>query len=256
MLVASWNVNSIRTRLASVTAWLESTRPDVVCLQETKVANEQFPFDAFAAGGYEAVVHGQKSYNGVAILARTAITDVVRGFDDGEDESGARLLAATVQGVRVRSVYVPNGQVVGSEAYETKLLWFARLRGLLSRQHRPDDALVVCGDFNVAPDERDVYDPVFWRGQVLFHPTARAALADLCSFGLVDTFRLHHAEGGEYSWWDYRMQAFARNLGLRIDLVLASRRLAAQCTAAWIDREPRRGSGTSDHTPALARFDI
>lgn len=256
MLVASWNVNSIRSRLDRVTAWLEAHRPDVLCLQETKVVDETFPREAFAALGYESVVHGQKSYNGVAILSRTPILDPRPGFDDGEDEVGARLLAATVRGVRIHSVYVPNGQVVGSEAWEIKLRWFARLRALLARSARPDELLVVCGDFNVAPEERDVYDPIFWRTQVLFHPTARAALVDLCSFGLVDTFRMHHAAGGLYSWWDYRGLSFPRNLGLRIDHVLASQGLAPRCTDASIDREARKGTGASDHAPVLATFEI
>ena len=256
MLIASWNVNSIRSRLDRVVAWLESTRPDVLCLQETKVVDEQFPREPFAALGYEAAVHGQKSYNGVAILAREPIEAPARGFDDGEDESGARLLAATVRGVRIHTVYVPNGQVVGSEVYETKLRWLARLRALLQSHHRPEDRVVVCGDFNVAPEARDVHDPAFWRTQVLFHPTSRAALADLCEFGLLDTFRLHHEEGGLYSWWDYRQLAFPKNLGLRIDLILASRGLAAHCTAASIDRQARKGQGASDHTPVLATFEI
>ena len=256
MLIASWNVNSVRARLERATAWLESTRPDVLCLQETKVVDEQFPREPFTALGYEVAVHGQKTYNGVAILSREPIAELASGFADGEDEGGARLLAATVRGVRIHSVYVPNGQIVGSEAYEGKLRWLARLRALLQRHHRPEDRVVVCGDFNVAPEERDVHDPEFWRTQVLFHPTARAALADLCAFGLVDTFRLHHESGGLYSWWDYRQLAFPKNLGLRIDLILASRGLVASCTAAAIDRQARKGKGASDHTPVLAAFEI
>jgi exodeoxyribonuclease-3 len=256
MQIATWNVNSIRARLERVLAWLDSNRPDVLCMQETKVTDEQFPHEAFTAQGYHAVVHGQKSYNGVAILARDPPQDPSQGFDDGEDEVGARLLAATVRGVRIHSVYVPNGQVVGSEAYELKLRWLARLRAMLERHHRPEELLVVCGDFNVAPEPRDVYDPEFWRTQVLFHSTARAALADLCGFGLVDTFRLHHEEGGLYSWWDYRQLAFPKNLGVRIDLVLASRGLAAHCTAASIDRRARGGASASDHAPALATFGL
>jgi exodeoxyribonuclease-3 len=255
VLVATWNVNSIRARLERVLAWLGARSPDVLCLQETKVVDELFPTESFRAAGYEVAVHGQKTYNGVAIVARQPLADVTQGFDDGEDESGARLVGATVGGVRVYSVYVPNGQVVGSDAYAVKLRWLARLGALLARRHRPEERVAVCGDLNIAPEERDVHDPEFWRTQVLFHPTARAALQELCGFGLVDTFRLHHAEGGLYSWWDYRQLAFPKNLGLRIDHILASHSLAARCGSAAIDREARKGTGASDHAPVLATFD-
>jgi exodeoxyribonuclease-3 len=256
MLVASWNVNSIRSRLERVTAWLERQRPDVLCLQETKVTDEAFPAETFRAFGYESTIFGQKSYNGVAILSRQPAEAVTRGMDDGEDDSSARLLGATIGGVRIYSVYVPNGQVVGSEAWEFKLRWLARLKATLVLHHRPSDRLVLGGDFNIAPEERDVYNPQFWKSTVLFHPVVREALTDLCSFGLVDTFRLHNEAGGLYSWWDYRAMAFPRNLGLRIDLMLASQGLAPQCTAASIDREARKGAGASDHAPILAQFDV
>lgn len=253
MLVASWNVNSIRARQARVVEWVQRHRPDVLCLQETKVTDDAFPLEPFRAAGYEVALHGQKAYNGVAIASRVGLTDVRRGFDDGGDEVGSRLISAQVGGIHVYCVYVPNGQVVGSAQWDVKLLWFDRLRALLQR-HAPSDPVVVTGDFNVAPEERDVHDPEFWKRQVLFHPLARAALQRLCGDRLIDTFRLHHQEAGLYSWWDYRGLGFPRNLGLRIDLVLASTELAARCTAASIDREARKGALPSDHAPVLARF--
>jgi len=256
LLVASWNVNSIRARLERVTAWLDRQRPDVLCLQETKVTDEAFPAETFGAFGYESTVFGQKSYNGVAILSRLPVEGVTRGMDDSEEDSSARLLGGNVGGARIYSVYVPNGQVVGSEAWEFKLRWLARLKSYLLLHHRPDERVVLCGDFNIAPEERDVYNPQFWKSTVLFHPIVREALTDLSSFGLVDTFRLHNEAGGLYSWWDYRAMAFPRNLGLRIDLMLATRGLAPQCSAASIDREARKGTGASDHAPILARFEL
>ena len=257
MRIASWNVNSIRARLDRVAAWVRANRPDALCLQETKAQDHEFPVAVFRELGYTSVVHGQKSYNGVAILSPHPLDDVVRGFDDGGDEDdGTRLIAATVRGVRVYSAYVPNGQMVGSAAWDAKLLWLARLRRTLELRHQPDDLAAVCGDFNVAPEERDVYDPQFWRTTVLFHPEARASLRHLCEFGLVDTLRLHHEEPALYSWWDYRMLAFPKNMGLRIDLILATRALAARCTAAGIDREARKGNLPSDHAPITADFDL
>jgi exodeoxyribonuclease-3 len=253
--IASWNVNSIRARQEAVLGWLRQHRPDALCLQETKVPDDLFPDDAFRELGYEVAVYGQKGYNGVAIAASAALTDVARGFGGDEpDEEGARLIAATVNGLRVYSAYVPNGKVVGSAAYEGKLRWLERLRAALESRHTAEDPFAVCGDFNIAVEDRDVHDPGFWKAQVLFHPTSREALRQLCSFGLVDTFRLHHEEGEMYSWWDYRAGAFRKNWGLRIDYVFASRGLAARCEAAWIDREPRGQSNPSDHTPVAASF--
>jgi len=257
MRIASWNVNSIRARLDRVAAWVRSNRPDVLCLQETKVQDGEFPAAVFAELGYSSAFHGQKSYNGVAIVSPHPLDDVVQGFDGGgEDEDGSRLIAATVRGVRVYSAYVPNGQMVGSQAWDAKLNWLAQLRRTLEQRHAPDDLAAVCGDFNVAPEERDVYDPQFWRTTVLFHPEARAALRHLCEFGLVDTLRLHRDEPALYSWWDYRMLAFPKNLGLRIDLILATRALASRCVEAGIDREARKGKLPSDHAPITARFDL
>ena len=256
MKLASWNVNSIRTRGDRLLRWLEAQRPDVLCLQELKAAEAQFPFESVRAAGYEAAIFGQKAYNGVAILVREGhhLEDVLLGLDDAVDDSAARLVSARVSGTQIVTVYVPNGQVVGSDKYAYKLEWFRRLRSFLERRHRPTEPLVLCGDFNVAPEPRDVERPKEWERSVLFHPDVRAALKELMSWGLVDTFRLHHSEGGFYSWWDYRMLSFPKNDGLRLDLILATEPLAGRCTDASIDRNERKGKLPSDHAPVLATF--
>jgi exodeoxyribonuclease III len=252
--LASWNVNSIRVRRERLLRWLEAHRPDVMCLQELKVTEAQFPMDALRAAGYDVAVFGQKGYNGVAILSRTGLglEDVRLGLDDGVEDTTARLLSARVGGLRVISVYVPNGQVVGSEKYAYKLAWLRRLRAYLERHHRNSEPLVLCGDFNVAPEPRDVQFPKQWEGSALFHPDVRAALREVTAWGLADTFRLHHQEGGFYSWWDYRMLSFPKNDGLRLDLVLATEPAARTCTEASIQRDERKGKLASDHVPVLA----
>jgi exodeoxyribonuclease-3 len=252
MLVASWNVNSIRAREPRLLRWLGARRPDVVCLQELKVAEEAFPFAALREAGYHAAVHGQRTYNGVAVLSREEPKDVERGL--GDDDEQARLIAVRVGGLRVVCAYVPNGEEVGSEKWTYKLDWLHRLRAYLDRRCRPDEPLVLGGDFNVAPEVRDVVDPAVWAGSVLFHPEARAALEEVRRWGLADTLRLHHPEPGLYSWWDYRRLAFPKNRGLRIDLILASAPLAERCRAASIDREERKGKQPSDHAPVMAEF--
>jgi len=254
VLVASWNVNSIRARLERALAWLDLQQPDVVCMQETKVTDDKFPEEEFARKGYQTAFWGQKTYNGVAILSRSPLTDVQRGFDNASDEE-ARLLAATVQGVRIYSCYVPNGKVIGSPSAEAKLAWLQQLGKLLDR-HAAGDAFAVCGDFNVAWDDRDVHDPAFWRTQVLYHPSMQSALHELAASRLTDTFRLHHQDAGAYSWWDYRLLGFPKNKGLRIDYVFASEALAARCSDAFIDRNERKGKTPSDHAPVLARFEV
>lgn len=256
MKIASWNVNSVRVRIPQLQAVLARLEPDVLCLQETKCQDDQFPRQPLAEAGYSAEVFGQKTYNGVAILTRngTDVQDVIRGLDDDADDAQARVIGATVNGVRVYSIYAPNGQVVGAPAYDYKLTWYERLVRLLQDRHRPTEPLAVCGDFNVAPEDRDVYDPVAWAGSVLVSQPERAALSALCAYGLVDTFRQLHEEDGRYSWWDYRQLAFPRNQGLRIDHVLASRPLAARLQAADIDREARKGKQPSDHAPVWAAF--
>ena len=254
MKVATWNVNSVRARSDRLLRWLAAHRPDVLCLQELKVQDSEFPFETLRSAGYEAAVHGQKTYNGVAILARAGPAEVERGFGDGGDDTQARLVSARVAGIRVVSVYVPNGREVGTERWAYKLEWLRRLRAWLERRCRPDEPLVLCGDFNVAPEARDVHDPAAWEPTVLFHPEARAALEGVRSWGLADTLRLHRQEDGLYSWWDYRMLAFPKNNGLRIDLVLASAPLARMCSAASIDRDERKGILPSDHAPVIAEF--
>jgi exodeoxyribonuclease-3 len=254
MKICTWNINSIRARLERLQSYLQTSAPDVLCLQELKCTDEQFPAAELKALGYDSVCHGQKTYNGVAILSKAPATDVVRGLEDGGNDAQSRLIAATVQGVRVLSLYAPNGQAVDSEAYAYKLEYYARLKQYLERRHRPDEPLVLCGDFNVAPEPADVYDPVAWEGQTLFTQRERAALRNVAEFGLVDAFRKHHAEPGRYSWWDYRMLAFPKNRGLRIDHVLVTRPLAERCVASDIDREARKGKQPSDHAPVWADF--
>ena len=256
MRIASWNVNSIRARQERLLAWLQAARPDVLCLQELKCVDEKFPAEELRAIGYHAVFHGQKTYNGVAILSREPLEDVARGLEDGAEPPQSRVIAASVRGVRVISVYAPNGQSVGSEAYHYKLEWYARLRRYLDQHCRADQPVVVTGDFNVAPEDRDCHDPKLWEGQTLFSGPEKAALQELCAFGLRDTFRKHHEEAGRYSWWDYRMLGFPKNRGLRIDHLLATAPLYERCTAADIDREARKGTGASDHAPVWAEFAV
>ncbi len=255
LTVASWNINSVRARVERLEAYLASRRPDVLCLQELKCTEEQFPAEMVERLGYQAAVYGQKTYNGVAILSTSPLQDVERGLPLADDDAQqARVLAATIKGVRVMSVYAPNGQAVDSPAYQEKLAFYARLRRALDVRYRPEEQLVLCGDFNVAPEERDVWDPQLWDGQTLFSLPERAALRELLAFGLQDTFRLHHPEPGRYSWWDYRMLGFPKNHGLRIDAVYATAPLAARCEEADIDREARKGKLPSDHAPVWARF--
>lgn len=241
-------------RLPLVKQWLASVRPDVLCLQELKCSDERFPLDEFGELGYRAAVNGQPTYNGVAILARTEIEDVRRGLPDDDDTSHARLISATVGGVRVINVYVPNGQSVGTDKYAYKLEWLRRLRQYLDDEYWTDDEVLLCGDFNVAPEDRDVHDPAQWRGRILFSKPEREAINHVGEWGLTDAFRLHTRDGGHYSWWDYRAGSFPRNAGLRIDHVWVSEPLAARCSRSWIDKEPRGWERPSDHTPVLAEF--
>jgi exodeoxyribonuclease-3 len=250
--LVTWNVNSIRQRLERLLALLARHTPDVVCLQETKVVDADFPVDVLRAAGYASVFAGQKSYNGVAILARSAPGEVVCGFRDGGNDEQARLLSATVDGVRVICAYVPNGQSVGSDKYAYKLEWYERLRKLLERESDPARPLALVGDFNVAPADLDVHDPEAWRGQVLVSEPERAALSHLLDWGLVDGFRARYPERVAYTWWDYRELGFPLNKGLRIDHVLLTQPLVAKLEDVVIDRDERKGKGASDHAPVLA----
>jgi exodeoxyribonuclease III len=252
--IATWNVNSIRQRLPRLVAWLDRERPDVMCLQETKVQDAEFPAAELAAHSYAVEVFGQKTYNGVAILSRTPASGVVRGLPGDGPDAQRRLLAATVDGVTLVNVYVPNGESVESEKFAYKLDWLARLAAWLETERDPAGPLVLLGDFNVAPEDRDVHDPKAWRGKVLFHPAEHAALARLRAWGLTDLYRLHHAEAGRYTWWDYRALAFPKDHGLRIDLLLGTAPVAARCRAAAIDRDARKGEKPSDHVPVLVEL--
>ncbi|MEY2481090.1 MAG: exodeoxyribonuclease [Verrucomicrobiota bacterium] len=252
MKIASWNINSLRKRQDRLFAWLESSKPDVVCLQETKCADEQFPELAVRSAGYHCAFHGEKSYNGVAILSKIDMQNVRASLCDEVVDPQARVIAATIDGVRVYSIYAPNGQAVGSSAYDYKLKWYERLRDCIAKEKHVD--LVVCGDFNVAPADEDVHDPALWRGAIMCSDGERAAFRDLCAVGLIDTLRIHHRETGLFTWWDYRMLSFPKNRGLRIDAVLASESLATKCSASGIDREMRKGKEPSDHAPIWAEF--
>lgn len=254
MKVATWNVNSVTARLPLVMKWLEAARPDVLCLQETKCIDEKFPADSFRELGYTSETYGQRTYNGVAILSREPLEKVERGFPDDEEGAHARLLAGTVGGVRVVNVYIPNGAFVGSDKYFFKLDWMRRLRALFDASCKPSEQVLLCGDFNVAPEERDVHDPRQWQGKILFSHREREALAEIKGWGFEDAFRLHTEEGGHFSWWDYRAGSFRRNAGLRIDHVWVSEKLAARSTSTWIDKEPRSWERPSDHTPVVAEF--
>ena len=250
MKLATWNVNSLKVRLPHLLEFLARHAPDALCLQETKCEDAAFPAAAIEQAGYRWIHDGQKTYNGVAILTREEATHVVRGIP-GFADLQKRVIAADVQGVRVVSVYCPNGQAVGSDKYEYKLRWFAALAQWLRAELAERPSLAVLGDYNVAPEDRDVHDPEAWRGQVLVSEAEREALRALAALGLADAFRLFEQPEKSYSWWDYRMAAFRRNLGLRIDHILLSAPLAARCRACTIDVEPRRLERPSDHAPVL-----
>ena len=254
MKIASWNINSLRKRQDRLFAWLEATKPDVVCLQETKCPDELFPTLALQAVGYGSAYHGEKSYNGVAILAKTELHDVRPSLCDEVVDPQARVIATTIGDIRVFSIYAPNGQAVGSPAYEYKLHWYQRLRDCIAKEKSAD--AVVCGDFNVAPEDTDVYDPDLWRGAIMCSEGERAAFRELCNIGFRDTLRIHHKDDQLFTWWDYQMRAFEKNRGLRIDAILASDELAKKCIAAGIDREMRKGKEPSDHAPVWAEFQV
>jgi exodeoxyribonuclease-3 len=250
--VATWNINSVRARIQRLLPWLERRAPDVVCLQEIKVEDEKFPFDGIERAGYHSSVFGQKTYNGVAILSRFEPTRLERGLGDDTPDEEARLIAATIQGIHILCAYVPLGTAVGTERWVYKLEWFQRLKGYLERNLKPGDPVLLCGDLNVAPEDRDVAHPDEWRDTVLCHEEGRVAMRDLMSWGLIDTMRLHHEGPGPYSWWDYRMLAFPKGNGLRIDHILASQPLADRCSEAFVDRDERKGKKPSDHAPVVA----
>ena len=251
MKIATWNVNSLKVRLPHVLQWLADNPVDVLCLQETKLTDDKFPVAELEAAGYQVAFSGQKTYNGVAILSKLPMSDVVKNNPRYEDAQ-QRILAATIDGVRVVCAYVPNGQSIDSDKYEYKLGWLAALHDWLAAEALLHPNLAVLGDYNIAPDDRDVHDPVAWAGQVLVSDRERAALAGLLGIGLQDAFRLFEQADKSFSWWDYRQLGFRLNKGMRIDHILLSAALAARCTACVIDRAPRKWEQPSDHAPVIA----
>ena len=253
--IATWNVNSLRVRLPHLEQWLADSHIDVVGLQETKATDAEFPNADIERLGLVGAWHGQRTYNGVALLAREPVSEVVRGIP-GYDDEQARVIAGTVRGVRIIDVYVPNGQAVDSEKYAYKLAWLEQLKGYVAAELERFEHLAVVGDYNIAPEDRDVHDPKAWEGHVLVSVPERAALGGLLDLGLVDVFRKFEQPERTFSWWDYRAAGFRRNAGLRIDLILASTALAARCRACEVQREPRRQERPSDHAPVVASFDL
>jgi exodeoxyribonuclease-3 len=256
MILATWNVNSINARLEHALDWLKSAKPDVVCLQEIKTVDEKFPHDAFNQLGYESASFGQKTYNGVAILSKLPITEVRRGFEEDVADHPRRFISAKIGGIEILNTYVPNGQAVGAEKYEYKLRWLADFKKHLESARNKTHPIVWCGDFNIAPADIDVYDATAYGQQIMCSPLEREALEEIRSWGLEDAFRLQTKEGGHFSWWDYRMGAFRRNLGFRIDHIWVSGALAAQSPKVWIDKGPRKLEKPSDHAPVLTELAI
>ena len=253
--IASWNVNSIKVRLEQVLEWLKTHKPDVLGLQETKTTDEQFPLDAFEGTGYHVTFSGQKTYNGVALISKSepeAVLTDVPGLEDPQ----RRILAGTFGDVRVFDLYVPNGAEVGSDKYAYKLDWLDKLTTHIQQELKSHSKMILMGDFNIAPEDRDVYDPAKWKGQVLVSPPERAAFQGILDLGFEDTFRRFEQPEELYSWWNYRTFAFRRNAGLRIDHILASTPLANTCVASTVDLEPRKLERPSDHAPVVARFEL
>jgi exodeoxyribonuclease-3 len=252
MIIATWNVNSVNARLDHLVSWLKHRQPDVVCLQETKTVDDAFPRGPLEEAGYHVAVHGQKSYNGVAILAKTPIEDVQRGLGDNALDQQARLISGTVSGVRILSAYVPNGASLTDDKCLYKIAWLSGLRAHLDARYSPNDALVLAGDLNVAPRDVDIAEPKKWHKTVLAHPTMREALAQVTAFDLVDVFAAHHPQGGLYSWWDYRTGSYERGTGgLRIDGILATAKVSGRAHLAHIDHHERGRTRPSDHAPVL-----
>lgn len=251
--IATWNVNSLRVRLPQIFDWLDARQPDILALQETKLPDENFPGTELAAAGYQVVFSGQKTYNGVALLSRSRATDIVTDLP-GLDDLQRRVLGATIDQFRVLNLYVPNGQAVGTDKYIYKLDWLDKLAFYVQTQLVAHPRLVVLGDFNIAPEDRDVHDPEEWAGKIMCSESERVAFQRLLDSGLKDTFRLFDQEEAVFSWWDYRAAAFRRNRGLRIDHILVNPSLAAACTACWVDKETRHLERPSDHAPVMAEF--
>lgn len=255
MKLATWNVNSVRVREERLLRWLDAHEPDVLCLQELKVVDEKFPQLVVKEHGYYSLTHGQKTYNGVAILTKSEPKNVIVGFDDGDEEDAqARLISAEIDGVNIISAYFPNGSSVESDKYVYKKAWMKRLRALLDRRYSKEDSVALCGDFNVAPFDDDIAFLTKWAGSTLVTDEIRARLEDIRAFGLEDVFRKYHPDGAVYSWWDYRMLGFPKGNGLRIDHIYATASLAARSTGAYVDRDERKGKQPSDHAPVVVEF--
>lgn len=255
MKLASFNVNSLRARLPIVLQWLAEYQPNILCLQETKVQDNDFPIEAFNKTKYSYVFKGQKSYNGVAIFSRSEITNVKFGFDD-EPKDEARLIKAEINGVNIVNTYIPQGYLPDSQKFDYKLNWFSRLLAFFENNFEPTDPVLWTGDLNVAPQPIDVYDPVNLLGHVCFHPQVHKALQEVLQWGFSDVFRMHCKEAGQYTFWDYRLRnSFKRNLGWRLDHIMATKPLAEKCTNCYIDKQPRVAERPSDHTPIIAEFD-
>ena len=256
MKIATWNVNSIAIRLEAVINWLASTKTDVLCLQETKCVDEKFPRSEFADAGYDSIFMGEKSYNGVAILSRLPIGNPQYNFADDGPEAPKRLIAATIEGVRIVNTYIPNGTELWTDKFTFKLDWLQRLRRMFDDDCPRDSDALLCGDFNVAPEERDVWSVKNWEGKLHFSKPERAAIHHVKQWGFSDAFRTINGDLQEFSWWNYREGAFPKNQGLRIDHIWTSESLTAKCTNCWIDREPRTWERPSDHTPVVAEFSL
>jgi len=254
MLIATWNVNSILARMPLVLRWLDDVKPDVVCMQETKCTDDKFPTLIFQERGYRCQLFGQQSYNGVAILTRSECETTHRGYPGDDETAQSRLITSTVNDIQIVNVYIPNGQAVGSEKYEMKLGWMRRLREFFDQNYDPTRPVLLCGDFNVAPEERDVHDVRLWTGRIMFSEQERATLQNIKDWGFTDAYRLHNEEGGKFTWWDYRAGAFRRNQGLRIDHVWITEPLVSRSVRTWIDLEPRTWEKPSDHAPMIAEF--
>ena len=255
MKIATWNINSMKVRLPHVLEWLDAAQPEILVVQEIKQVTEAFPYDEIREAGYASVASGQKTYNGVAVISKSESSDHATDFPGFEDPQ-RRILACTIDGIRVVNLYVPNGSEVGSEKYEYKLGWLAALKGFLEAELKGHEKLIVLGDFNIAPDDRDVYDPEGWGDAILCSPLERQALRAILDLGLSDVFRQFEQAEKTFSWWDYRAAGFRRNAGLRIDLILASKAMADICEASYVDREPRTWERPSDHTPVIAEFSL
>lgn len=254
MLIATWNVNSILVRMPNVIRWLDAVKPDVLCMQETKCTDDKFPTLLFQERGYQCQLFGQQAYNGVAILTRDVCETSHRGYPGDDESAQSRLITSCVDGINIVNVYIPNGQAVGSEKYEFKLGWMNRLREFFDSNYDPKTPVLLCGDFNVAPDDRDVHDIRLWTGRIMFSEGEHAALEHIKSWGFTDSFRLHTQDGGHFTWWDYRAGAFRRNLGLRIDHMWITEPLVGRSVRTWIDPEPRKWEKPSDHAPVITEI--